>query len=467
MKVPVKSLQHHPLNESIYSLSGIEDLMRSIEDVGLLQPLTIDQHNQVVSGNRRFEAIRKLKWDKVEVVKIDVPKGKEIKLLIHFNKQRIKSSSELLGEYDHLKKYYKSNKHEIGKGLNVRLMVSEDIQFSDGQLARLLYIRKHRPELIELIDKGILSVNQSYLQCQRVVKESESRKDNNRIEDESKSRKSKSFRFHQKSSHDMSELKDGEINLIFTSPPYANSLRRYNETGGLGNEKTIEEYVSNLSEHLDDCWRVLNDRGSFYLNLGDTFVDGCLQSVPHKVLFELMKRNKWILRSSLVWVKSNPKPTSSKTNHTPSYEFIFHLVKSKEYYFEPVLTKLSGNTKPSHPPRHRNTKEIGDISKITPYIPNPMGKKLGDFLTEDIVRTSVSNQFNNDKIEHSGKFPIELSTIPILQTCVLPFMNQDKKNITILDNFCGSLSLYKNIKEINNVYGTNLNFVGYDIKKYF
>jgi hypothetical protein len=47
MKVPVKNLTHHPLNESIYSLSGIEDLMRSIEDVGLLQPLTIDQHNQV------------------------------------------------------------------------------------------------------------------------------------------------------------------------------------------------------------------------------------------------------------------------------------------------------------------------------------------------------------------------------------------------------------------------------------
>ena len=96
-----------------------------------------------------------------------------------------------------------------------------------------------------------------------------------------------------------------------------------------------------------------------------------------------------------------------------------------------------------------------------------MGKKLGDFLTEDIVRTSVSNQFNNDKIEHSAKFPIELSTIPILQTCVLPFKNQDKKNITILDNFCGSLSVYKNIQEINKSYGTNLNFVGYDIKKYF
>lgn len=466
MKVPIKNLTHHPLNESIYSLSGIEDLMRSIEDVGLLQPLTIDQHNQVVSGNRRFEAIRKLKWEKVEVVKINVPKGQEIKLLIHFNKQRIKSSSELLSEYDHLKKYYKSNKHEIGKGLNVRLMVSEDIQFSDGQLARLLYIRKHKPELIELIDKGILSVNQSYLQCQRSVKETISREDKSKFEEELNTTKSKKFRFYQKSSDNMSELKDGEVNMIFTSPPYF-AARLYDTSKGLGNEKTPEEFISKLSEHLDDCWRVLNDKGSFYLNLGDTFVDGGLQSIPHRVLIEIQRRKGWILRSTLVWLKSNPKPTSSKTNHTPSYEFIFHLVKSKNYHFEPVLTSLSHNTRPSHPPRHRNIKSVGDISKITPYIPNPLGKKLGDFLTEDIVRTSVSNQFNNDKIEHSAKFPIELSTIPILQTCVLPFKNYDKKNITILDNFCGSLSVYKNIQKINKVYGTNLNFVGFDIKKYF
>jgi ParB-like chromosome segregation protein Spo0J len=466
MKVPVKSLKHHPLNQNIYSLTGIEDLIVSIQDVGLLQPLTIDQHNQVVSGNRRFEAIRKLKWEKVEVVKINVTKGQEIKLLIHFNKQRIKSSSELLKEYDHLKKYYKSNKNEIENGLNVRLMVAEDIKLSDSQLGRLIFIRKHRPELIDLIDKGILSINQSYLQCQRTIKEQESRNDIRKIESEGQLKKSKKFRFFQKSSNDMSELKDGEINLIFTSPPYF-SARLYDSKKGLGNEKTPEEFIKNLSEHLDDCYRVLDDRGSFYLNLGDTFVDGSLQSIPHRVLIEIQRRKGWILRSTLVWVKSNTKPVSVKNTHTPSYEFIFHLVKGKDYHFEPVLTKLSGNTRPSHPPRHRTTKEVGDISKITPYIPNPLGKKLGDFLTEDIVRTSVSNQFNNDGIEHPAKFPIELSTIPIIQTCVLPFQNQKRKDITILDNFCGSLSVFKNIEEINKVYGTSLNFVGYDIKKYF
>jgi DNA modification methylase len=466
MKVLVKSLKHHPLNSQIYSLSGIDDLIKSIQEVGLLQPLTIDQHNQVVSGNRRFEAVRKLKWVKVDVVKIDVPEGKEIKLLIHFNKQRIKTSTELLLEYDHLKSYYKSNKNELGNGLNVRLTVSEDIQLSDSQLGRLIFIRKHRPELIELIDKGILSVNQSYLQCQRFIKEVESRNDIRRIENEEQTKKNKKFRFIQKSSSSMSELKDGEINLIFTSPPFY-SARLYDSKKGLGNEKTPEEFVKNLSEHLDDCYRVLNDKGSFYLNLGDTFVEGSLQSIPHRVLLEIQRRKGWILRSTLVWVKSNSKPSSVKTNHNQSYEFIFHLVKGKNYYYEPVLTKLSGNTKPSHPPRHRTTKELGDISKITPYIPNPLGKKLGDFLTEDIVRTSVSNQFNNDGIEHPAKFPIELSTIPILQTCVLPFINQKRKDITILDNFCGSLSVFKNIEEINRVYGTSINFVGYDIKKYF
>lgn len=55
MKVPISKLKHHPLNERIYSLSGIESLMESIQQVGLLEPPTIDQNFQVVSGNRRFE----------------------------------------------------------------------------------------------------------------------------------------------------------------------------------------------------------------------------------------------------------------------------------------------------------------------------------------------------------------------------------------------------------------------------
>ena len=76
MRVKVSSLKHHPNNKEIYTLSSIEELMESISEVGLLQPLIIDSRNQVISGNRRFESIRRLGWKEVEVNLIEVKKLK-------------------------------------------------------------------------------------------------------------------------------------------------------------------------------------------------------------------------------------------------------------------------------------------------------------------------------------------------------------------------------------------------------
>ena len=107
MKAKVSSLKHHPKNKEIYSLSSIEELMESISEVGLLQSLIIDQHNQIISGNRRFESIKRLGWKEVEVEVKEVNKGEEELLLIHYNKQRIKSFKELINEYLILDKYYR------------------------------------------------------------------------------------------------------------------------------------------------------------------------------------------------------------------------------------------------------------------------------------------------------------------------------------------------------------------------
>ena len=73
--------------------------MESISEVGLLQPLIIDSRNQVISGNRRFESIKRLGWEEVEVIQREVQEEDEELLLIHFNKQRIKSFKELINEY--------------------------------------------------------------------------------------------------------------------------------------------------------------------------------------------------------------------------------------------------------------------------------------------------------------------------------------------------------------------------------
>ena len=275
MKVKVSSLKHHPKNKEIYDLSSIEELMESISEVGLLQSLIIDQHQQIISGNRRFESIKRLGWKEVEVEVKEVKNGEEELLLIHYNKQRIKSFKELINEYLTLDRIYRKGQGKRTDLTSVksnrsssRDIISSEMGISSSQLQRLVYIHRNRPEYIELLDKGILTVNQSYLQIQREIKERESRE--SKTSTDKKNVQNSEWRFYQKSSQDMSELKDEEVQTIFTSPPYWNK-RKYSEEVGLGNEKTSEEFVVNLSEHLRDCKRVLNDRESFFLNLGDTF----------------------------------------------------------------------------------------------------------------------------------------------------------------------------------------------------
>ena len=99
MKVQVSKLKHHPLNREIYSLSDIDDLTKSIKNVGLLQPLVVDQKNRGVSGNRRLEAIRALGIKTVTIEKVKVSDKDVGKLLVHHNRQRVKTHRELLNEY--------------------------------------------------------------------------------------------------------------------------------------------------------------------------------------------------------------------------------------------------------------------------------------------------------------------------------------------------------------------------------
>ena len=246
----------------------------------------------------------------VEVEVKEVKKGEEELLLIHYNKQRIKSFKELINEYLTLDNLYRKGQGKRTDLTSVksnisssRDIISSEMGISSSQLQRLVYIHRNRPEYIELLDKGILTVNQSYLQIQREEKERDSRSSS--IIGKSDSKEKTNWRFYQKSSHDMNELNNGEVQTIFTSPLYWNK-RTYSEEKGLGNEKTSEEFVVNLSEHLKDCKRVLNDRGSFFLNLGDTFYNGNLQNVPHRIVLKLQEQG-WILRNTIIWSKTNPK----------------------------------------------------------------------------------------------------------------------------------------------------------------
>ena len=86
MQIQLSKLKHHPLNSLIYTSSSIDQLIVSIKSVGLLEPLVINKKNQIISGNRRFQALKSLGLDEVEVIKKDIKKEEEPLYLIHYNK---------------------------------------------------------------------------------------------------------------------------------------------------------------------------------------------------------------------------------------------------------------------------------------------------------------------------------------------------------------------------------------------
>ena len=58
MNIDISLLKHHPINEEIYSLSNIDELVKSIQEVGLLEKLIVNADFEIISGNRRFEALK-------------------------------------------------------------------------------------------------------------------------------------------------------------------------------------------------------------------------------------------------------------------------------------------------------------------------------------------------------------------------------------------------------------------------
>lgn len=141
----------------------------------------------------------------------------------------------------------------------------------------------------------------------------------------------------------MKRFPEKSIELCMTSPPYW-WQRNYRVEVQIGQEKTPEKYIENLLAVFRELKRILKDTGSFYLNLGDTYVGSDnysrkswkkvkqLALIPSRVAIALQE-DGWILRNDICWHKPNGLPSSVKDRLTNRWEHIFHFVKQRKYYY--------------------------------------------------------------------------------------------------------------------------------------
>lgn len=136
-----------------------------------------------------------------------------------------------------------------------------------------------------------------------------------------------------------------------TSPPYW-SVRRYHGSSLLGEEATPDAYVEALVEELAELPRVLKPSGSFWLNVGDTYLHKNLCGIPWRVAIALQSRG-WILRNAVVWDKVKGNPDNAKDKLRDLYEFVFHFVRERSYFYDVDAIR----TTPA-PPTYKNGKVV-------------------------------------------------------------------------------------------------------------
>tara|TARA_Y100000593_G_scaffold39283_1_gene75972 strand:+ start:2549 stop:4315 length:1767 start_codon:yes stop_codon:yes gene_type:complete len=167
LKLSLNQINPNPINEQIYSPSEIDDLEQSLKTHGQLEPIVLTKDHTLISGHRRFYAIKRLGWKECDV-RIQDPKN-VIVSLIEFNRHRVKSVTDILNESRFLEKELRD---QIGKGRssikkNGRRMVtvievSKKLGVSTTQLKKIKSISNYDPDILARVDSGELSINQGY-----------------------------------------------------------------------------------------------------------------------------------------------------------------------------------------------------------------------------------------------------------------------------------------------------------------
>lgn len=128
------------------------------------------------------------------------------------------------------------------------------------------------------------------------------------------------------------ELPDNSFDFCMTSPPYWH--KREYQNGGIGLEADFEEYSRHLLAIFAQVKRVLKKTGSFWLNMGDSYLGKGLMGIPWRIALALMDEQGWLLRNDVIWNKlKGPDHARDKLRNT--HEYVFHFVKqSKGFYYD-------------------------------------------------------------------------------------------------------------------------------------
>ena len=156
----------------------------------------------------------------------------------------------------------------------------------------------------------------------------------------------------------LKELPDNCVDLIFTSPPYAD--QRKNTYGGIHPDKYVEWFLPITEQML----RVLKPTGSFVLNIKEKVVNGERSTYVLELILSMRKQG-WLWTEEFIWHKKNCYPGKWPNRFRDAWERLLQFNKQKSFamYQESVMVP-TGDWAKSRLRKLSETDKIRDNSHV-------------------------------------------------------------------------------------------------------
>jgi len=320
---------------------GKEELKGSIEKEGLIEPLLVRTNGDIyviIDGNRRFRAVKELGWKDVDCIIIDADEEKSYHLAYLKNTERNNLNPiEVALHLQTIKDKFRYNNEEL-----VRQGYAPHRSTLDNKISLLSLPGDIQQKIAEGIIKPTIGYHLAKLKdedLRRKVSEEvlaspeiTTTKVEQKVKSLIDSRKNQGEKpqieipegdipgVFFKDSRDMSELADGSVRLVVTSPLYGVGME-YEE--GV----SFEGLLDTLRGVFSECNRVLVPGGKICINFGDIHNFGTRNGGKPEIRLmghhyqEILEKHGLRLIDTITWKKCKPGKRDFNWNSNPQANY--------------------------------------------------------------------------------------------------------------------------------------------------